>query len=210
MHRRGRPKFLYYAFGGGLGHGARILALTRQLARLIGGQHLVLLNTPFARTLRSEIRRQPLLEARFLAPGGTPNRAEAFVRDAFSSFRPDVLIVDTFPRGLAGELVKLFSGSSRHKRVLISRHLPAEYVEAYGLTEFVRSYYSLVIAPGELSPFEKSMPVISTRPFLLRDLEELPSQARQMTAKLTAKPPLPPAYDNGARQGAHRIVDIID
>src|SRR5438552_152840 len=50
-----RPHVLYHAFGGGLGHAVRTLALARQMVRLVGGRHRMLVNTPFAQTIASAI-----------------------------------------------------------------------------------------------------------------------------------------------------------
>jgi len=171
---RTSPRCLYYAFGGGLGHGVRTLALARQLARLAGGQHRILLNTPFASTLRIGVAPEPLIETQELFPQATPVQAQRFVRRAVEACKPDVFIVDTFPRGLGGELVPLFSDWRYGIRILICRSLRAPYVEGYGLEQFVEVHYNKVIAPGESSPFGPSIPVHSTGAFLIRDFPELP------------------------------------
>ena len=42
-----RPRVLYHALGGGLGHATRALALARQLVNVVGGDHQLHINTPF-------------------------------------------------------------------------------------------------------------------------------------------------------------------
>ncbi len=168
------PRCLYYAFGGGLGHGVRTLALARQLARLVGGRHHILLNTPFADTLHGELARQPLIQLHVLSGQNSPAEATRYVHNAIESLCPDIFIVDTFPRGLGGEFVSAFSHWRFGSRILISRTLPNRYVEEYQLSDFVLAHYDDVIVPGEASPFADLIPVHSTAPFLIRDYCELP------------------------------------
>jgi hypothetical protein len=166
---------LYYALGGGLGHGVRSLALARQMARRLGGQHLLLLNSPFAAALLPALAAELCLAARTLTPEAGRAEAAAFVQDAVGSFQPDLLIVDTFPRGLGGELAALLPDWSEGLRILVSRHLPAAYVESHALVPFTGQHYDLIIAPGEPSPFAGVLEVIATGPFLVCDFTELPS-----------------------------------
>ena len=65
--------------------------------------------------------------------------------------------------------------------MLISRTLPVAYVAQYQLNAFVMNHYQLVIVPGESSPFE-SLPIVhKTAPFLIRDVDELPTQQQAET-----------------------------
>ncbi len=182
----GSPKCLYYAFGGGLGHGTRAMALARKLARVVGGEHYILLNSPFAATLRQEITREPRLQTQELSPLATKVQAAEFVRQAIESYRPDALIVDTFPRGLGGELIPVLSHWKRGRRVLIGRTLPAVYVQSYQLDLFISRHYDQLIAPGEASPYAPSLPVHATKAFLIRDFDELPSVAEAVRLTKTA------------------------
>jgi hypothetical protein len=184
------PRCLYYALGGGLGHGVRTLALARQLARRLGGRHWLLLNTPFAATLLPAIAREPGLTALTLSPQATPREAASFVGDTLAAIQPDLLITDTFPRGLGGELAHLLPDWSGAFRVLISRGLPRAYLETYDLTGFVREHYQLIIAPGERSPFEGRVEVQRTGAFLVRDFEELlsPAEAAHVLATDSERP----------------------
>jgi hypothetical protein len=165
---------LYYALGGGLGHGVRSLALARQLSRRLGGRHLLLFNTPFKAPLEQAVASEPGLACRILAPQVEPAGAEAFLADVLSTFRPDVVVTDTFPRGLGGELAAILPERGDTLRILVSRHLPAAYVERYNLIEFTSQHYDLIVAPGEPSPFAGVLEVLRTAPFLIRDAAELP------------------------------------
>jgi hypothetical protein len=148
-----RPRVLYHALGGGLGHATRALAVARRLAPLVGGAHRLHVNTPFAPAIRSAVEREPGLALHAFPPAATAAEVAgdtlAFVRD----WRPDLLVVDTFPRGVGGELAGVLEAWSDCPRALISRGLPAGYVHRFGLIDFVRRHYDLILAPGEPSPF---------------------------------------------------------
>jgi hypothetical protein len=169
-----RPHCLYHAFGGGLGHAVRTLALARQLARLVGGRHRLLVNTPFAPDIVAATAREPGLDVRQLDPSAGPPAAVRFVRAAVVDFDPDLFVVDTFPAGLVGELADLFESWSGCPRVLISRGLPHDYIERHHLTAFVARHFDLVLAPGEPSPFAGRLAVEVCPPFRVRDVQELP------------------------------------
>ncbi|MGL4551540.1 MAG: hypothetical protein ACRC33_10165 [Gemmataceae bacterium] len=150
---------LYHAFGGGLGHAARTLALARALRRVVGGRHVVNVNTPFAGCLRE---------------GGV----EVVTGDAeelAGRLRPGLFVADTFPRGVCGELARLLEGWSACPRVLIARGLPAEYVARYQLRAWVRRHYDLVLCPGEPTPFDG----VALPPLLLRERDELPPRSAE-------------------------------
>jgi hypothetical protein len=173
-----RPRCFYYALGGGLGHGVRTLALARQLARALGGRHLLLFNTPFAPCLVRAAAAETGLSCQALPPFASPGEALEAVRRALATFDPDLFLADTFPRGLGGELAQALPEWGKGFRVLISRSLPRGYVEGYDLVAFARRQYHLILAPGEPSPLEGGAEVQRTKAFLVRDFEELPTPAR--------------------------------
>ena len=168
-----RPTVLYHATGGGLGHAVRSLSLARQLRRLVGGRHVLLLNTPFASALRAE----PGVEMIVTASQATAQEVAGLVARTIESARPDLFVVDTFPRGVGGELVRLLEGWSACPRILIGRGLPPAYVERFRLREFVRRHFDFVCVPGEPSPWDDLDNAARFNPFLIRDLNELPSPA---------------------------------
>jgi hypothetical protein len=170
------PRVLYHALGGGLGHATRALAVARQMANRLGGQHHLHISTPFAPSLLHAIHLEPGLSVSAfpfsVSRDSLPEEILTFVRE----WCPDLFVVDTFPRGLVGELVGVFSVWSGCPRVLISRGLPPDYVEQYRLGEFVRRHYDLILAPGEPSPFGDHPGHEMLPPFLIRDEEELLSR----------------------------------
>jgi predicted glycosyltransferase len=82
---------------------------------------------------------------------------------------PDWFIVDTFPRGLGGELAPLLR-DLRCKKAFIHRDLNPEYIQRYNIPEFVREHYDRVFsvdaAPTEIS-------ATRTAPWLIRSAHEL-------------------------------------
>jgi hypothetical protein len=191
-------RFLYYAFGGGMGHAMRTISLARQMARR-GGTHVVVCNSPFAESIEQVARREPDIELVRVCSSLNPGQCRSKLRELHDSIRPGALIVDTFPRGLGGELAPLLDENEHELRVLVSRVLPRRYVSDFQLTEFVAQHYDLVIAPGEpfgvgpqmSDPFHPN----ATRfrevdPFLIRDAAELPSRA-EAALRLSADPDRP-------------------
>ena len=97
-----------------------------------------------------------------------------FVHQTLRNQSFDALIVDTFPRGLAGELAELLP-SLPGKKVLVHRDLNPHYVEQADLALFVE-HYDLLISPGELGPLANRKQVHVTAPWLIRDFDELLDQ----------------------------------
>ena len=87
------------------------------------------------------------------------------------------LIVDTFPRGLGGELANLLPTVCQPK-VLINRYLNPEYIRRYQLRQFV-AQYNLILTPGKklASPFADLPQAKTTLPWLIRHSQELPDLA---------------------------------
>lgn len=162
-------RWLLYALGGGMGHLTRAVALGRAARRQ--GHHVELVtNSAFA----------PLLTLENHLGEGCIHRLEArldkhAVRDALegllSRVRPEVLVVDTFPRGLGGELAPLLPGLKARK-VLVHRDLHPDYVERFELERFLEPFERLLV-PGEPAPFAHHPRALWTRPWLVLDAEEL-------------------------------------
>jgi hypothetical protein len=160
--------------GGGWGHLTRAAALARVAhpSRPVR----ILCNSPYAARVCT---RFPELDIVALDPSISVTAARQQVADHITSFNASALIVDTFPRGLGGELVdllKTFPGT----KVLVQRDLNPQYTASAGLPAFIASQYDVVLAPGEA--VESSPQAIVTAPWLIRsDHELLPlDQARQI------------------------------
>ncbi len=85
------------------------------------------------------------------------------------------MIVDCFPRGLAGELAELLNGlDPGTKRVLVARDVNPDYVEKFDLLNFARKNYEVILNPGEAeqSSFSKICTHV-TAPWVVRRDEEI-------------------------------------
>ena len=162
-------RWLVYALGGGLGHLTRGLALARAAGRQ-GIRVTLLTNSPFASALpvRDELHRDDHL---IIIPAESDLQdAKRQVRDVIRNSTAQLLIVDTFPRGLGGELADLLPTLSTPS-ALIHRDLNPRYVESFELSRSA-AMYDLLLSPGETGPL-KSARTHCTLPWLIRDADEL-------------------------------------
>ena len=148
------PRWLIYALGGGMGHLHRALALARAAAR----QNIatcVLTNSPFADSvLIADCRRLvPLgdrIQVMTLPSHARRHELTVLIEGALTDLPYELLIVDTFPRGLLGELVtllpKIDERRGRFQRALIGRDLEPRYVAWANVPAMVEQTYDLVIA----------------------------------------------------------------
>ncbi|NJO18919.1 MAG: hypothetical protein HC838_01015 [Spirulinaceae cyanobacterium RM2_2_10] len=171
-----------YALGGGFGHLQRALALARQATRqqhvhlLVNSRywpwvqpHLTALFDPAARANLQVSWRSPDL-------GRAATRA--WIEHSLLTAPGDRLIVDTFPRGLVGELATLLSRLPI-PRILVHRDLNPDYVRVQNLRRFVTRCYDQILIPGEGSqvPFADLPTAQLLAPWLLYAAAELPSVA---------------------------------
>lgn len=165
--------WLIYALGGGWGHLTRALALGRRAAP----RHRVsiLTNSPYASLIPSGFL-PPNLQIQVLDP--TLNRDEVCeqVEERLMQWDYDCLIVDTFPRGLGGELVPLLAELPPSiLRVFIHRDITPAYVEAKAIAPFVAETYPVVLVPGEGDrvPLAHLPQAKHTAPWLVCNADEL-------------------------------------
>jgi len=170
-------RLFLYALGGGLGHLQRALALARRA--LQKGHHARLLtNSPWA----ARVRASPLFPADLdlIALDPALGRAEVIAATttllAQSAF--DALVVDTFPRGLAGELGPILPALGVPK-ILVHRDMNPAYAARAEVVEATR-LYDLLLLPGERGPLSSLGRAELTEPWLLLDAHELlpPAEAR--------------------------------
>jgi hypothetical protein len=168
---------VYYALGEGLGHVTRTLAFARQMARRVAGPHVLLASTSFRDTASALVATEPAVQLRLLPDSLAVDDARRLIPRWLNEFAPQRLVVDTFPRGLVGDLAKWLASTAApplKQRLLLSRRLPAEYVRSHQLVDFVNAHYGQVLVAGEQSPFAH-LDQAQLRPlFLLRDHGELP------------------------------------
>jgi len=156
--------WLIYALGGGWGHLTRAVALARVAQRERAVR--VLTNSPYAGMVDGAVDIKAV-----------ETRAEA--TRAIAECRPACLIVDTFPRGIGGELAGIL-GALPARSVLVHRDLNPRYVAVARLREFVAANYDLVLVPGagEGSQLGDLPAAVETKRWLVRSADEIPDRAR--------------------------------
>ena len=159
-----------YALGGGLGHFHRALVLGRG-AVAQGHSVEILTNSRFAPHIpwKSELGESG--DVTFIRSEDSPEATSAAVIDWLEGESFDRLIVDTFPRGLAGELPELMPEVMVPK-TLIHRDLNPEYIEKYDVVGTVEQFDQLIL-PGEGAPFADMPNARRTEPWFIRDSQEL-------------------------------------
>lgn len=177
--------WLIYALGGGWGHLNRAVAL----GRLVTAQCPVhiLTNSPYAALVSEELERwrqqgQPIPT---LITFPTSLEKTALCRQIQAQILSQpycCLVVDTFPRGLGGELADLLP-RLRCPKVFIHRDLNPDYVRSHGLLEFSARHYDSIIVPGEDAVSLALLPQsYSTPPWLIYSAAELTARLQAQAA----------------------------
>jgi len=183
-------RWLIYALGGGLGHLTRSVALARAAGRR-GVQCTLLANSPYAECLPVARELNAADRLIIIPPDLDRDATVARVRDVLGQTECDLLVVDTFPRGLGGELADLLPLMTVPK-ALVHRDLNPRYVESYQLSDFIQSYDCLLL-PGESGPLVSHPAAVRTEPWLIRDADELLPRAdarRQLLAGIADDSPI--------------------
>jgi hypothetical protein len=168
----------FYALGGGMGHFARTFSLARKAAKM-GIQSRILSNSASVSSLSgSHVHRllpdDPAIYIDLIPPQFDKNAIQAATTAWMAAIgADDVFLVDTFPRGLAGELPKLLTTISGLK-VFIHRNICQKYVQCYHLEKMLPAF-DLVILPGEKAPLSHMAHAL-TAPWMICDQEELLSR----------------------------------
>jgi hypothetical protein len=143
-------------------------------------------------------------------PNLTRDETAYQVIDFIRSTPHDVLIVDTFPRGLGGELADLLPGLDCCK-VLVHRDLNPRYVSEFNLSSFV-DQFELVIAPGELGELSSLSHVVRTNPWLLCEPDELfsPLRSRRLLQVDSDERPVVAVIGCGTEAEVNQMRDVAD
>ncbi|MBI1747022.1 MAG: UDP-glucosyltransferase [Acidobacteria bacterium] len=174
-------RVIFYAVNGlGIGHLTRLLAIARRLRRRAADAEILFLTSSEAdhliyqegfpaikfpsKTIRAEVglKKRTFLET-----------CMPVAWNVISSFRPDVIVVDTFPQGSLQELIPVLHWSP--KMVFVFREQKLERVADPEFQQLLR-YYDHILVPhaeGEFDPQCVGIPLTFTGPILIRDREEL-------------------------------------
>ncbi|MEM7724910.1 MAG: glycosyltransferase [Cyanobacteria bacterium P01_A01_bin.45] len=173
--------WLIYALGSGWGHLNRALSLGRAIAAIYRTTDKVKIITNSSYT--HLVNREGCQLLQIPQQEGFQATSQ-LVRDIIHSqlnsqdkSQNTCLIIDTFPRGLGGELTDILPNLKNIPRILIHRDINPRYVLAKNLIDFVTNNYDGIIIPGEGNnlPFSNLPNVKHTHPWLIRHHWELES-----------------------------------
>jgi Glycosyltransferase family 28 C-terminal domain len=164
--------WLIYALGGGWGHLTRALSLGRIATTQRNVK--IITNSPYAQQIDDEG-----CFIYLISENAGASQTCLHVREILSNTAYDRLIIDTFPRGLGGELVDILPKLDHIPRILIHRDINSRYVAAKNLRNFVIENFDKVIVPGEGEDLAFcDLPIVQhTDPWLIRNCWELPDKA---------------------------------
>jgi len=170
-----RNGWLFYAMGGGWGHLNRALSLARIVAR--EKPVTVITNCKQFEIISQARRFKDLVRnIEIVLSGSTTEDTVRSVSKAFETDTYSTIIVDTFPRGLIGELAEILPQAKHARKILIARDISPEYVRKYCLIDFVEGNFDLVINPGEGKDSSFSSLAMRTDPWLIEDDHEIPER----------------------------------
>ncbi len=158
---------MIYALGGGWGHLTRALALALRIRQTQPVR--ILTSSPYAGQI-------PLIDSLelHLAPLD-PQLLGPWVQDHLQDQDWAGLIVDTFARGILGELAALLPSYRLPPCILIQRLINPAYVTQFDVVTFTAQHYDLVINPGDPHLHRELLnSTVPTAPWLLLDPQDLP------------------------------------
>jgi hypothetical protein len=157
------PPLIYYAPGGGLGHLTRGIAILRQWRKRTGHPALLLSYSPHA----------PLARKEGISVREIPGPDAGALKRILGRAGPQALVVDTFPRGIMGEMADLVPALDI-PTILIQRYLNPAYLRQFNVTAFVGRFYRLVVRLADaLPPQTLSQQTLDVPPVTIREAQEL-------------------------------------
>ncbi|ABA21145.1 hypothetical protein Ava_1522 [Trichormus variabilis ATCC 29413] len=163
--------WLIYALGGGWGHLTRALSLGRIAAKQRNVK--IITNSPYVQQINHEG-----CTLHWIPDSVSFAATCQQIREIILNTNLDCLIIDTFPRGLGGELADILPQLHTTPRILIHRDINPHYVATKNLRSFVLENFQRVIIPGDGTDiaFSDLPGVMHTAPWLIRNPEELPDK----------------------------------
>jgi len=164
--------YLIYGLGGGWGHLNRCLSLAQLLTKKTQVQ--LIINSPYFPYINNYINQLNQINIFFLNSQENINLITQQIRTIILKNDYNCLIVDTFPRGLGGELTQILSLLTV-KKILIHRDLNPRYIKLKNIEEFVKKNYDLILIPekGNNLPFANFPNSHFTPPWLIKNSDQL-------------------------------------
>lgn len=161
-------KVLYYALGGGLGHLTRSYAILQALKAITDSplEISLITNSPHAKFINQSIN--SAVDRLLIAD--SPAMLSTLLAQLFSEDW-HLLIVDTFPRGLMGEL-SAWLAKLKMSKVLIQRYLNEQYLERFDVANFTQNHYQLALRLTDTMPAQLltahmiDLPPVTILPFI--------------------------------------------
>ncbi len=187
-------EILIYAAGAGWGHLNRALSLAFKISRKYKTK--IISNSAYAKQIKSSLafaKHASNQKIEIVDLFGID--ADSFskqVKELFSSQDFRCVVVDTFPRGLVGELAELLCVEIKSPKVLIHRDINPEYVAKFEIETFVGKNFDLILNPGERTSLPLAHLCENTAPWLLKDASEVANkkEARKLIGLENDKTPL--------------------
>lgn len=210
---------IFYAVNGlGVGHLTRLLAIARKLRLQVRDAEILFLTSSEAAHLiyqegfaaikfpSKTIRMEVGLKKRTFLETCMP-----VTWNVISCFRPDVLVVDTFPQGSLQELIPVLHWSP--KMVFVFRAQRPERVADPEFQQLLR-YYDHLIVPHHREEFDPSFggaPVTFTGPIMIRDRSELfvRSEIRRRLELPDDKKVVYCTFGGGGDENARRVFHLV-
>jgi UDP-N-acetylglucosamine--N-acetylmuramyl-(pentapeptide) pyrophosphoryl-undecaprenol N-acetylglucosamine transferase len=167
-------RIVFYASNGfGLGHLMRTLAVARQVRKRAADAEIVFMTNSEASHLAWDEGFATIkLMSRFVPARGRPEHERmrevnrAIVAATLRSFDPDVIVVDSYPRGAMRELTPMLR-REKCRRVFIYREKNQEVRHNETLITVLDKYYDLMLVPHRQNEF--SMPIPARLPVVFTD-----------------------------------------
>jgi predicted glycosyltransferase len=189
-----KHRIVYYGLGGGLGHLTRARAIIGALKKA-ARQHLqiiLLTNSPFGQLMINEVDE--------LISIPSEDCLETALARALA-IEPALFIVDTFPRGLMGELAGWLARLQR-PRVLIQRYLNERYVKKFEIANFVARHFDRALRLGDNLPRQNFTAATTDLP-AVTILDQLPCAPPQQIFNINSDAPRILMIDFGAAADAY-------
>ena len=176
-----RPRILFYAVNGlGLGHVTRLLAIARKIREQAPDAEIVFFTSSEAEDVvfregfsAFKVPSRTLRLSSGLSPGTYSRMLQTITLNLIAAFRPNLMVVDTFPAGAIQELLPVLRWGSRN--IFVFRAQRPDAANSLLMQNSLRLYHLVVVPHSsgeEVVPLPEGVDNIWTGPILVRDRTE--------------------------------------